>query len=153
MPGERLNLLEKSQIVDKLAAGQSLAQTARDVGRSVDAVKDVRKERRHQIEKETARYIETLPSAVDQKIKLLKEYDSIDSVNDTARYKAAVSAADDMLKAVGILPTNTGSVAIQNLYVDQRSVTLSPIVSDAMRRLLPAKTDPDDDDPLDVVVD
>lgn len=150
-----LDLYQKHQIVQELVKGTSIAKTADLLDHSPNTVQKVKRERREQIERETAKYIEHLPKAVAQQVKLLDQFDTIDSKDDPTRFKASVQAGQDMMKAVGILPTNANSIAIQNIYNDNRSVILSDAVSSALTKLIPGIQidNTDQEDILDVVVD
>ena len=134
-----LDLYDKHQIVLSLASGKSMLQTAKDLDHSPITIAKVRDERRKQIEIETTRYLESLPKAVNVKTKIIEQLDAgeIDSKDDPTRFKIAHQAADDVLKGVGILPTNANSIAIQNIYNDNRSIVLSSTVAGLLSKLIP----------------
>ena len=132
--------IDKYEIVQNLSSGKTPYETSQLTGHSRETILKVKQERREQIERETAKYLDSLPKAVEQQKQLIEQYDQINSQEDPARFNASVKAWENMLKAVGILPTNTTSIAIQNIYNDHRSSDgVSEMVIAALGRFLDDK--------------
>ena len=152
--------LDKYNIVQSTVSGKTTAQTSRELGFHRETVDRVKIERRKQIARETERYLESLPKAIDIQKNLIDSYPTLDPKTDKTKFKASVKASEEAMKASGILPTNANSIAIQAIYNDNRSVRFSPAVAHALSRLIPGLEDveaaPDqetyiDDDPLHIV--
>lgn len=138
-----LTTVDKYHVVQSLASGKTVSAVSAELGHSRETINKVKAERRDQIERETAKYLQSLPKAVDQQVQLINQFDTVSSIDDPTRFKACVQAGQDMLKAVGILPTNANSIAIKNIYNDNRSVILSDNISQILSKLIPHMVDDD----------
>lgn len=115
--------LAKKYNISKTRIGQILTKTE---------IKDI-------IDTGTAQMISLIPLAVDIQLKAMNNFEE----NDTL----AVKAADTILKACAILPTNQVNRTINNIY-NQTNNVITPETMDLVKKILPGFKDnlnPDDE--------
>lgn len=134
-----------NKAIKLLAQGKSEAIVAESVGVSQPTISRLKHSKKEQIEKEIERLITTLPDITGQLIddikisgklsKVLSGELSPDSLAPflienpsllTKFMELSYRKHSDILKAVGVYPTNTSSIFIQNIFQAGSNVAISP---------------------------
>ena len=107
----------KAEVVKRLAAGESQSRIAEDVGLHRSQVSRFAKREDIQefIKQEQIRLVEVVPDAVENVMGLVREMKDIPP-KETKRRELAYKASQDVLKAVGIMPTPLQSPVINNIF-------------------------------------
>ena len=113
----------KSEIVKRLAVGESQNSIAKQVGLDQSSVCRFanREDIRELIEHEQGRLLEVVPDAVQNIKDLVLDMKNIPK-DDIKQRELAYKASKDVLKTVGILPTPVQSQTLVNLYQDNKAV-------------------------------
>lgn len=162
MPGQQLMGWQDIQIAKQLASGERPSVIADEWDISPQTISNIRKRQRELIETESARYLESLPDCVGIQKKLIKsvqddleanphEVDSdgveildgdgtprkrerLDRTNPEL-FKAGCKAADNVMKSVGLHPSQSISINIQKIYNDHSQTIIAPVVLDLLADL------------------
>ena len=152
--GNHLLEHEKRAIAREIAAGSDSKEICHDWEVSQATVSNIKKSQRELIEAEGEKYLQSLPDAVkvnQEHIKGIAD-GTITSRYDPVGYKEGMKCVENMLKAVGIIPSNSRSLHIQAIFANGQSSLLSKEVREALRCLIPNHI-PNDADAHDVPED
>ena len=122
----------KEMAVKRLAAGESQASVAQDIGvhRSQVCRFAKREDIRPFIEQEQMKLMEAVPDAVENVKQLVREMKDLPK-GDTKERELSYRASLDTLKAAGMMPSPVQSQVIANIFNDQRTV-ISPVVQEIL---------------------
>ena len=117
----------KMAIAKAIAGGESQTAIARATGVSQSTISRVtkREDVKALIDAETLNLLGALPDAVENVKDLVREKNI--PKDETKRLELRYKASVDVLKVGGLMPTPIQSLAIQNIYNDNR-MQLSPVV-------------------------
>ena len=144
MPGTRLLGWQQMKIAKDLVSGVSTKELAEEWDITESTVNRVKLRQRDLIEAESRKYIEALPDAVQIQCSLIKAVkDDFENNNGLGTlseqnpelFKAGVKASENAMKSVGILQGQNISFSVKNIYEDNRTQVLSPIVQDVLAKM------------------
>src|SRR3989304_4687578 len=117
--------VRKTRIVTGRARGESINSIAEDLGISYHAVDAYLKKEdvKDWIEQEHLKYLQDVPTARENMGDLVR---NMKNTEDKDERKLAFEASKEILKSAGIIPSNTQSTFIQNIY-GQNNLVLSPL--------------------------
>ena len=124
----------KVEVIKRLAVGESQSSIAGEIGlhRSQVSRFAKREDIKPFIEREQMKLVEAVPDAVENVKELVREMKNIPS-KENKRRELSYKASQDVLKAVGIMPTQTQAPLVQNIYNDNRFL-LSPVVIELLSK-------------------
>lgn len=147
----------KAEVVKRLAAGESQSSIAEGVGlhRSQLCRFANRQDIKEFIEQEQLRLLEVVPDAVENQMELVREMKNIPP-KETKRRELAYKASQDVLKAVGIMPTPLQSPVITNIFQNPLDVINGPYAREVIEKYLrpyPELSDPDYQDEKETIAE
>lgn len=144
----------EAKAIQLIATGKSDTEIATEIEcnpRTIARIKDANKSK---VEAQKQKFIDSLEDAVENHVDLVKRYKMIPS--DDPEKKLAFEANRDVLKTVGILPTNT---PVFN-FNDNRTQVLSTSVESIVTKLFGGATghstvnnEPVDTESTEIIVD
>ena len=119
-------------VATRRARGDSVNKIACDLGMGRGTVEGYLKHEnvKEWIEKEHLRILEDLPTATDNMKDLVKGMKTAETPDER---KLGFEATKEVLKVGGIIPTNSQSTFIQNIY-GQNNLVLSPVLKEMLER-------------------
>ena len=122
--------LKMTRIVSGRAKGESVKSIADDLGVSHQAVSAYLKKEdvKDWIEQEHLKYLQDVPTARENMGDLVR---NMKNTEDKDERKLAFEASKEILKSAGIIPSNTQSTFIQNIY-GQNNLVLSPLLKEML---------------------
>ena len=137
----------KAEVVKRLAAGESQSRIAEDVGLHRSRVSRFAKREDIQefIRQEQIRLVEVVPDAVENVMGLVREMKDIPP-KETKRRELAYKASQDVLKAVGIMPTPLQSPVINNIFNEPMDIINGPYARESIAKYLGPCPEPSDSD-------
>ena len=143
---------QKRAIAKEIAAGTDTKEICNDWEISTSCVSTIRDTQRQLIEAESEKYLEALPDAVRVNVRHIMGIrdGSISPESNPLQYKEGMRCVENMLKATGIVPSNSRSIQIQALFLDKSKSVLSKEVQEALKSLIPDRAI--DDIPADEII-
>jgi hypothetical protein len=139
----------RSEVVRRLAVGQTQASIARDFGLHRSNVSRFAKrgDIRPYIEQEQLKLLDAVPDAVENVKGLVREMKDLPK-GDTKRRELSYRASLDTLKAVGIMPSPIQSQVITTIF-DQRTQLISPVIHELLKQIMGQSRDqmPEEEEP------
>lgn len=132
--------LQDIEIAEAIAAGETTRQIAAVTGlhHSTIARKAHSKDIRAFIEAINERVInESLPVAVSNIQYAINEYQKKEAKEDPQLRDHGFKASTRIMESVGLLPAHAPSTLIQNIYNDNRTQVVAPILETVLGRYLP----------------
>ena len=124
--------LRVNEIGRRRIAGQKTKEIAKEIGLTPDTVRRYlkRDDVKEWIEREQLGVLEALPNAVQNITGLVN---GMKGEKDKDERRLCFEATKEVLKVGGIIPTNTQSTFIQNIY-GQNNLVLSPVLKEMLER-------------------
>jgi predicted transcriptional regulator len=139
----------RSEVVRRLAVGQTQASIARDFGLHRSNVSRFAKrgDIRPYIEQEQLKRLDAVPDVVENVKGLVREMKDLPK-GDTKRRELSYRASLDTLKAVGIMPSPIQSQVITTIF-DQRTQLISPVIHELLKQIMGQSRDqmPEEEEP------
>ena len=145
-----MNNTTKKVITQELAQGTSQRKIEKITGVSQSQISRFKQANIEAIEHETRKFITALPDIVDQTIRDIKTSNQVskvlageefaedlnplllDSKTMNTFMQLSYKKQADILRAVGMFPSNSTSIAIQNIFQEGSQTVISPIVMSAL---------------------
>lgn len=169
MGGQHLQGWQERQIAKQIVAGEKSIDIAEEWDISINTIANVKKRQRELIESESARYLESLPDCVKIQQSLIAEVKAdmdapayeldsdgekildengvpirrnrLDKTNPEL-FKAGCKAAEKVMQGVGLQPSQSISLNIQQIYNDNSKTIIAPVVLSLLADLnTPAEDD------------
>ena len=163
-----MNTKTKKVITQELAAGTPQRTISKKTGISQSQISRFKSANKETIEQETAKFIAILPDITEQTIrdiqtsntisKVLAGEEAVDELSEVlqdpkilnTQLQLSYKKQADILRAVGVYPSNAPSTFIQNLFQDGSQAIISPVVLSALGEHITNNLEEADEDIIDL---
>ena len=154
---KQLTDVDRQNIIEGLSIGYPANKVAEMAGVSESSVVRTKAKSRGIIAKAQQRLVEAVPDLVEAELNIIKQVKAITDQPDSTLQlterqeliaKLYPQTAKRVGQAVGILPTPTPSIFVQNLHIDARRQVISPSVMALLAQAGQAQGE--DEDVLDI---
>lgn len=152
---------DETKAVKLLAQGKSEKEVAIEVGKSQATISRLKSNKREAIEAEISRFISTLPDITQQIMddiktsgKFSKVFSGEVDIEDLPQFlienpilikqfmELSYKKQADMLRALGVYPSTTPSIFVQNVFHSGSNVVISPAIMTILGEHLKKNLDP-----------
>ena len=133
-----------AKVIAHRAKGMPIRKVASETNLSPTTVQKLTSKHKDIIAAQQARLVEvTLPTIIDRAIKEINHANSIDIADRESQvFLARIDKKEDtILKSVGIAPSHTQSMHVNNIYNDHRKEVISPVIADMLQGKIASLTE------------